>query len=212
VDFSKDDRQLYIDTSTMITAKDGDPSVTARVVFFFAPPPGKNRDLSGWSPGLNSGRFRGVSVASTSVESPRILLVEDDEDSGLMLRYLLELCGYDVRLARTGAEGLEMAASWRPGIVISDLGLPRGLDGYDVARALRGDSRYRSAFLVALSGLGRDRDKARARDAGFDFYLTKPVDLEALEGAVSRARAALALEDGGPSRFQAESRSRAPGA
>ena len=115
-----------------------------------------------------------------------------------MLLYLLELCGYDVRLARTGTEGLSLAASWRPDIVISDLGLLPGLDGYAVARALRTDPRYRSAFLVALSGLGRDRDKARAREAGFDFYLTKPVDLEALEAAVGRACAALGLglEDG----------------
>src|SRR4051794_2279249 len=115
-----------IDTSTMISEGRRPERERSGCLFFRPPPPGKNRDWAGWSPGLNSGRFRGVSLASTSVETPRILLVEDDEDSGLMLRYLLELCGYDVRLARTGAEGLEMAASWRPGIVISDLGLPRG--------------------------------------------------------------------------------------
>jgi CheY-like chemotaxis protein len=135
-----------------------------------------------------------VSVAPSGSASLRILLVEDDEDSGLMLRYLLELCGHDIQLVRTGAEALNLAASWRPDIVISDLGLPYGLDGYAVARALRSDRRFRSAFLVALSGLGRDRDKARAREAGFDFYLTKPIDLEALEQVVANAQDAHQLE------------------
>jgi CheY-like chemotaxis protein len=111
-----------------------------------------------------------------------------------MLCYLLELCGHDIQLARTGAEGLAVAERWRPDIVISDLGLPRGPDGYAVARALRSERRFRDAFLVALSGLGRDRDKARARAAGFDFYLTKPVDLEALEAVVARAPAVRDLD------------------
>lgn len=129
-----------------------------------------------------------MSVAPSGCESPshRILLVEDDEDSGLMLRFLLELCGHDVRLARSGAEGLSLVASWRPEVVISGLSLPGNLDGCAIARALRSDPRHRAAFLVALSGLGRDCDKARARAAGFDTYLTKPVDLEALEAAVAR--------------------------
>ena len=128
-----------------------------------------------------------VSAAPSGCESPshRILLVEDDEDSGLMLRFLLELAGHDVRLARGGAEGLALAASWCPDVVISDLSLPGDLDGCAIARALRTDPRYRAAFLVALSGLGRDCDKARARAAGFDSYLNKPVDLEALEAAVA---------------------------
>jgi CheY-like chemotaxis protein len=137
-----------------------------------------------------------VSAAPSGSENHRILVVEDDEDSGLMLRYLLEMCGHDVRLARSGAEGLAMAAFLRPEIVLSDLGLPGGLDGYAFARALRSDPGHRAAFLVALSGLGRDRDKARARAAGFDFYLTKPVDLEMLEAVVARATQRLDGDDG----------------
>jgi CheY-like chemotaxis protein len=132
-----------------------------------------------------------VSVAPSGSQNHRvnhrILVVEDDEDSGLMLSYLLEMCGHDVRLARSGAEGLAVAAFWRPDVVVSDLGLPSGLDGFAFARALRSAPGYRAAFLVALSGLGRDCDKARARAAGFDFYLTKPVDLETLETVVARA-------------------------
>jgi len=138
-----------------------------------------------------------VPAAPSGSENHRILVVEDDEDSGLMLRYLLELCGHEVRLAHSGAEGLAVAASWRPDIVLSDLGLPSDLDGYAVARALRSDPIHCAAFLVALSGLGRDRDTARARAAGFDFYLTKPVDLETLEAVVARAAQGL---DGGHGR------------
>ena len=128
-----------------------------------------------------------MSDTPSGCECQRVLLVEDDEDSGLMLRFLLELCGHDVRLARDGAEGLALAASWSPEVVISDLGLPGDLDGCAMARALRSDPRYRAAFLVALSGLGRDCDKARALAAGFDSYLTKPVDLDALEAVVASA-------------------------
>ncbi|HET6149443.1 MAG TPA: response regulator [Polyangia bacterium] len=128
-----------------------------------------------------------VSAVLSGSQNHRILVVEDDEDSGDMLRFLLELCGHDVRLARCGAEGLAMAASWRPDIVISDLGLPNELDGYALARALRSNPLHRAAFLVALSGMGRDCDKSLALAAGFDFYLPKPVDLDALEAAVARA-------------------------
>ena len=104
-----------------------------------------------------------------------------------MLRYLLELGGHDVRLACSGKSGLATAVSWRPEIIFSDLTLPGELDGYGVARALRMNPSARSAFLVALSGNGRDQDKLRARAAGFNLHVLKPIDLETLEKVVAFA-------------------------
>jgi DNA-binding response OmpR family regulator len=127
-----------------------------------------------------------VAPTGPPCDSKRILVVEDDEDSGLMLRYLLELAGHQVCLARNGRTALAAAVNWRPEIVISDLGLPGDLDGFALARALRADARSAPAFLVALSGLGRSQDKARARAAGFQLYLTKPIDMETLEAAVAQ--------------------------
>jgi len=116
----------------------------------------------------------------------KILVIEDDEDSGAMLRYVLELGGHEVRLAPDGSKGVATAATWEPAIVIADLGLPGEMSGYDVARQLRDGS----AYLVALSGHSLDEDKARARTAGFDLHVTKPIDIDALEGIVARALAA----------------------
>jgi DNA-binding response OmpR family regulator len=126
-----------------------------------------------------------VVATRDQTKSQRIVIVEDDEDSGLMLSYLLDLVGYQVRLARTGTAGLAMAVSWQPAIVISDLLLTGDMDGFALARALRGDPRTSSVSLIALSGLGQGQDKARGHAAGFEVYLTKPVDLETLEAAVA---------------------------
>jgi DNA-binding response OmpR family regulator len=125
--------------------------------------------------------------SNMSRQRHRVLIIEDDEDTGLMLRYILELVGQDVRLARSGRSGLLAAKLWRPDIVISDLGLPGEMDGCDVARALRANQQFQSAYLVALSGHGRNQDKVRARAAGFDQYLVKPIDLETLERVIADA-------------------------
>jgi CheY-like chemotaxis protein len=114
----------------------------------------------------------------------RVLIIEDDEDTGHMLRFILEMIGQDARLARNGKSALVAAKSWQPDIVISDLGLPGGMDGCEVARTLR-SSEFQPPYLVALSGHGRNQDRARARAAGFDQYLIKPIDLETLERVIA---------------------------
>jgi len=108
----------------------------------------------------------------------RILVVDDNHDSAESLALLLELQGHDVRTAFTGPAAIETASAFRPEIVLLDIGLP-GMDGYEVARRLRADlGRVR---LIALTGYGRDEDRDRSREAGFDHHLVKPVDLEALK-------------------------------
>jgi signal transduction histidine kinase len=105
----------------------------------------------------------------------KILVVEDNPDAGAMLRDFLELSGHEVELAASGADGLQAARLFHPEVVLCDLGLP-GMNGYEVATALRKDPTTSSARLIAVTGYGRDEDRRRSKEAGFDLHLTKPVD------------------------------------
>src|SRR5205823_3427292 len=109
----------------------------------------------------------------------RVLIVEDNRDAAESLRDLLELAGNTVSVAYSGPEALEVAQQFRPEVVLCDLGLP-GMDGYQVARALRQDLVTATASLIAISGYGEEEDRHRSREAGFDLHLTKPVDFNTL--------------------------------
>jgi len=107
-------------------------------------------------------------------EKRRVLVVEDEKDVREMLRVLLESEGHEVSIAGSGTEGLAKFGSFRPDVALVDIGLP-GMDGYEVARQARslpGGSRFK---LIAITGYGQDKDRQRARDAGFDLHVTKPV-------------------------------------
>lgn len=123
------------------------------------------------------------SEASTGARR-RVLVIEDNRDSAEALGDVLAIQGHEVALAHAGDEGLARARSFRPDVVICDIGLP-GLDGYAVARALRADPALSHARLVAHSGYASDADVARARDAGFDAQLAKPADMEDIARVVS---------------------------
>jgi CheY-like chemotaxis protein len=88
----------------------------------------------------------------------------------------LEVLGHEVTVAYAGPTRAEAARERRPGVIVCDIGLP-GMDGYAVARALRQDPVTAPARLIALSGYGAEADQRRGRQAGFDDYLVKPVDL-----------------------------------
>jgi signal transduction histidine kinase len=108
-------------------------------------------------------------------DSRKILVVEDNPDAGAMLRDFLELSGHEVELAASGADGLQAARAFHPEVVLCDLGLP-GMNGYEVASALRKDPSTSSARLIAVTGYGREEDRRRSKEAGFDLHLTKPLD------------------------------------
>lgn len=110
----------------------------------------------------------------------RILVVEDHPDVALTLRLVLERAGHTVALAGDGRAALAQAAGFRPDLVLCDLGLPGGMDGYGVARTLAADPGSGRVPLVAVSGFGSAEDKARALAAGFRAHLTKPVDPDLL--------------------------------
>lgn len=121
--------------------------------------------------------------ATTAGPSRRILVIEDHADAAESLRLLLEIGGHQVEVVATGEAGLNAARRFRPDLVLCDIGLP-GMDGYAVARALRANGETDGICLVALSGYGRDEDRRRALEAGFDLHLTKPVDLATLSDLV----------------------------
>ncbi len=105
----------------------------------------------------------------------RVLVVDDNVDSAESLALLLQIEGHEVTSAYDGQTALATAQSFDPEVVLLDLGLP-DIDGFQVARQLRQAEGPRRRLLVALTGFGRDSDRAEAMAAGFDKHLTKPVD------------------------------------
>lgn len=113
----------------------------------------------------------------------RVLVVDDNQDAALMLGRWLETKGYDVQLAHDGAQGLILACGWQPDVALLDIGMP-ALDGYEVARRLRALPQSRALKLIAITGYGQQADHDRALAAGFDFHLTKPVNVEELHALI----------------------------
>ncbi len=115
----------------------------------------------------------------------RILVIEDNVDAAETLRDLLEIFGHQVEVAQTGALGIASARRFHPEVVLCDIGLP-GMDGYAVASELRQDPETASARLVALTGYGRDSDRQRSEEAGFDLHMVKPVAPADLQSLLAR--------------------------
>jgi signal transduction histidine kinase/DNA-binding response OmpR family regulator len=116
--------------------------------------------------------------------SRRILLVDDNNDANQSMGTLLGLWGHEVRTALDGPTALQIAAEFRPEIILCDLGLP-GMDGYEVVRRLREQPQDVPPLLVALTGYGRSEDRAKTGDAGFDDHLVKPVDFDRLKAIIA---------------------------
>jgi two-component system, sensor histidine kinase len=113
-------------------------------------------------------------------EPLRVTLIEDNEDIRLVMKNLLERWGHQVSEAATGREGIALVKDARPDVALVDLGLP-DLDGYEVARRVREMFPSGPPRLVAISGFGQERDRVRAREAGFDEHVSKPATRERLE-------------------------------
>lgn len=117
---------------------------------------------------------------AASLSGSRILVVDDNKDSADSLGMLLRLKANQIHTAHDGLEAVEIAETFRPDLVLLDIGLPK-LSGYDVARRIRQQPWGRDVILVALTGWGQDEDRRRSQEAGFDFHIVKPVELAALE-------------------------------
>ncbi len=123
----------------------------------------------------------------------RVLVIEDHVDAGATLGKALGLMGHDVRVTHLGALGLELARTFRPAVVICDLGLPK-MDGYAVAAAFRADPALRETRLIALSGYARPEDRRRAAAAGFDHHVAKPPHMQELRRLIADAPAVAGVE------------------
>lgn len=108
----------------------------------------------------------------------RILIIEDNAENSDLMSYLLAAFGHEPVIAATGEDGLAAAAAKRPDLVICDIHLP-GIDGYAVARRMKTDAALREIPLVAVTALAMVGDRERVLAAGFDGYVTKPIDPEA---------------------------------
>jgi CheY-like chemotaxis protein len=126
-----------------------------------------------------------AAAAPGSVHPRRILIVEDLLDAAITMELLLEMVGHDVEIAADGKTGLDKVRSFAPEIILCDIGLPGQMNGYEVARAIRGSSSLKPPFLVALTGFATPEDQAKAMLAGFDLHLTKPIDPASLEPLIA---------------------------
>jgi len=122
----------------------------------------------------------------------RILLADDNRDALDSLAALLQCDGHEVHTAADGLEAFEMAASWRPDVMLLDIGMPK-LDGYEVARRVRAQPWGTQTVLIALTGWGQDEDRRRSQEVGFNSHLVKPLDLDALAALLARLPAAAAV-------------------
>ena len=115
-----------------------------------------------------------------------MLVVDDNRDVALTLAALVRHGGHEVRTAHDGPSAIDVARSYRPNLVLVDIGLP-GMDGYEVAQHLRNDVGLADAVLAALTGYGQEEDRRRSQDAGFDQHLIKPIRTETLQHLLATA-------------------------
>ena len=120
----------------------------------------------------------GAASAGALAPAPplRVLVVDDNVDAARASEDLLRAWGHEPRVAPDGPAALAEAPRFAPDVVLLDIGLP-GMDGFEVARALRARGDLAGCRLIALTGSSDGRDRRTAADAGFDAYLTKPLDL-----------------------------------
>ena len=123
------------------------------------------------APAQSAGRKPASSGASRML---RVLVVDDNADLAASTVALLGLWGHEVRALHNGREVLDTALSFRPDVILLDIGLP-GMDGFEVARQLRGVAALEPTRLIAMTGYGQERDRLRSAQVGFDAHLVKPV-------------------------------------
>ncbi len=152
--------------------------------------PGKGAEFTVYLPRARqpAGRRRPGAAPSRRRRRPRrVLVVEDDRDGAETLRALLEAEGHDVSICFDGRSGLAKARSVLPDVAILDIGLP-DCTGYEIARLLHADEGFDDTTFVALTGYGSEKDRQRAREAGFDHHLTKPIDFATLRALLDDSR------------------------
>jgi CheY-like chemotaxis protein len=132
-----------------------------------------------------SDRYGAAPHGAAARRGQHILVVDDNRDFAQSLAGLLGAMGNDVRVVHDGLAGHAAALEAPPEVAILDIGMPK-LNGFELARRLRDDPRTARCLLIAISGFSQPADRARARDAGFDHYFVKPVEIERLQEVLGR--------------------------
>jgi CheY-like chemotaxis protein len=132
-----------------------------------------------------------AAASAPHTSGARILVVDDNPDALALLTEALRLKGHDTHGASDAALALALAERLLPDLALLDIGLPL-IDGYELARRLRAIPALAGIKLAAVTGYGQPTDKERARAAGFDEHLVKPISLEAVERVVDRLLAEVA--------------------
>src|SRR5690606_14232600 len=127
-------------------------------------------------------------VVESDAASARVIIIDDNEDSAEGLALCLEAEGFQVAVCYTGGSGIDKVLATRPEVVLLDIGLP-DMDGCDVAIRLRADPQLEGLRIIAMTGYGGQSDQQRAREAGFDHYLVKPVDYAELRKILASRKA-----------------------
>jgi PAS domain S-box-containing protein len=119
-------------------------------------------------------------IASMVLARQRVVVVDDNRDAATSMGLLLKILGADVEVVNSGPAALLAVESYRPAVVLLDLGMPE-MDGYEVAKRIRERPEFDDVMLIALTGWGQDDDRRRAHEAGFDHHLVKPADISSLQ-------------------------------
>jgi signal transduction histidine kinase/ActR/RegA family two-component response regulator len=155
--------------------------------------------IEGYSPGLGRGsqftihlprsvliphrgtqQMEPLRTPAATLSQFKVLVADDNRDAADSLALLLEMNGHEVVVVHGGEDAVRMAGQAFPDAAILDIGMP-DITGYEVARRIRAEPWGQHMFLIAVTGWGQKEDKARANSAGFDYHLTKPVDLDQIE-------------------------------
>lgn len=142
--------------------------------------------------GYGGGDSRGGEASANDLRrsaaaKPRALVVDDAPDVTEMLSLLLRYAGYDVTTVYSGQQALDAARGGAFDVIVSDIGMP-GMNGYELAEQLRGHERYRATPMIAVTGFSMYDDRDRALAAGFNAFLTKPVNPRDLIALLERLR------------------------
>ena len=148
---------------------------------------GRGADFTVELPGLaHPQRNAHKRQATEAIHPLRVLVVDDNADAANTLKLLLELSGHQSQAVYTGVEAVEAAQSFRPDVILLDIGLP-DLSGYDVAEWFRSQLETHDTIIVALTGFGSSSDRQQAEKSGCNYHLTKPVDLKRLQVLMTEA-------------------------
>lgn len=118
-------------------------------------------------------------VPELNTDELKVLVIDDNNDSALMLSLLLDALNCDTRVAHSSDEALSLGKAFQPALIFCDIGMPF-VDGYETCRRLRQTDWGKRARIMALTGWGQESDRKRSEDAGFDAHLVKPVDRKTL--------------------------------